>query len=72
MRSGDTNLSLVGACAPVEVEEAVAVRAQVATDVAEDDSRSLAVVVVVTHGLQVQKGDVMGSLLSIRSWHLKS
>lgn len=47
----DANLSLVRARASVQVEEAVAVGAEVSTHVAQDDGRCLAVVVVVTHGL---------------------
>lgn len=44
--------------ASVQVEEAVAVGAQVAAYVAQDDGRGLTVVVVVTHGLHFQDGDV--------------
>lgn len=49
--SRDTNLSLVRACASMQVEEAVTVSAEVATHVTQDDGCSLAIVMVVTHGL---------------------
>ncbi len=49
--STSTNLSLVRARASVQVEEAVAVGAEVATHVAQDDGCRLTVVMVVTHGL---------------------
>lgn len=45
------NLSLVRACASVQMEESVTVSAQVATHVAEDDGCCLAIIMVVTHGL---------------------
>lgn len=40
------------------MEEAVAISAQVAADVAQDDGRGLTVVVVVAHGLQVRDRDI--------------
>jgi len=52
----DTHLSLVRARASVQVEEAVAVGAEVAARVTQDDGRRLAVVVIVTHGLRTRGG----------------
>lgn len=47
----NADLSLVRARASVQVEEAVAVSAQVATHVAQDDGCRLAIIVVVAHWL---------------------
>lgn len=52
-QTSDTNLSLVGASASVKMEEAVAVSAEVAAYVTQDNSCCLAVIVIVTHGLWV-------------------
>lgn len=49
----NTNLSLVRACASVQVEEAVTVGAKIATHVTQDDGCCLAIVMVVTHGLWI-------------------
>lgn len=46
-----SDLSLMRACPSVQVEEAVAVGAEVSTHVAQDDGCCLPVVMIVTHGL---------------------
>lgn len=46
-----TDLSLMRARPSVEVEEAVAVGAEVATHVAQDDGCRLTIIMIVTHGL---------------------
>lgn len=48
----DANLSLMRSCTAVQVEEAVAVSAQVATHVTQDDGSSLPVIMIITHGLE--------------------
>lgn len=50
----NTNLSLVRACASVQVEEAVTVGAEVATHVTQDDGCCLTIIMVVTHGLWIE------------------
>lgn len=47
-----TDLSLMRARPSVEVEEAVAVGAEVATHVAQDDGCCLTIIMIVTHGLR--------------------
>lgn len=51
----NADLSLVRARASVQVEKAVAVSAEVAAHVAQDDGCRLAVIVVVTHGLRTEE-----------------
>lgn len=55
----DVNLSLVRARASVQMEESVAVGAQVATHVAEDDGCRLAIIMVVTHGLWREEDEIV-------------
>lgn len=45
----------MGACTPVQVEEAVAVGAEVAAHVAQDDGCCLTIIMVVTHWLQTER-----------------
>lgn len=49
--SARVHLSLVGTCAPVEMEEPVTVSAQVSTCITQNDGCRLSVVMVITHGL---------------------
>lgn len=48
------HLSLVGPSAAVEMEEAVAVGAQVSTCITQNDGCRLPVVMVITHGLRTK------------------
>ena len=50
----NTNLSLVRACASVQMEEAVTISAEVATHVTQDDGCCLTIVVIVTHRLWIK------------------
>lgn len=49
------HLSLVGPCAAVEMEEAVAVSAQVSTSITQNDGCRLPVIMVITHGLRIKR-----------------
>lgn len=51
LKTLNADLSLMRSCAAVEVEEAVAVCAQVATHVTQDYGSSLTIVMVITHRL---------------------
>lgn len=52
--SAEVYLSLVGTCAPVEMEEAVAVSAQVSTCITQNNGCRLSVVMVITHRLGIK------------------
>lgn len=53
--SVQVHLSLVGPCAAVEMEEAVAVGAQISTSVTQNDGCRLPVIMVITHGLRIKR-----------------
>lgn len=52
------HLSLVGACASVQVKEAITVGAEVAAHVTQDDGRCLPIVMIITHRLWIEEEEI--------------